>query len=415
MKSENNFVLGTLDEVAEITMGQSPKGETVSSISGVPLLNGPAEFGDYFPVPHQYTSDPKRMAKKGDLLFCVRGSTGKMNWANQDYAIGRGLASIRSKFGQEVNNYLRALLEMKVEELKSSEVGSVITGIKKDDLFKLQIPILEKKDLEKMNFIISQFDEKIETIQTLNEELNTLLTKIFQSWFIDFKFNKKVGLKDNEISKFYKKYYETDIGEIPEDWRLSKIGDELEVMLGGTPSRKIDDYWGGDIGWINSGEINKFRIINPTEYISKEGYESSSTKLLPKRTTLIAITGATLGQVSLNEIEVCTNQSVIGIIGSNNICSEYVYLWIKSTIDKLIANQTGGAQQHINTGNVKEHLVLIPPQGLLKKFENIAKPIFDKIELNVKELEKLKELRKLIIPKIVYGNINISNFNETTL
>ena len=91
------FKKGTLDELAHITMGQSPDGSTVNKTKGVPLLNGPTEFGVNHPEPIQFTTKPHRLAKKNDLLYCVRGSTGKMNWADQDYAIGRGIASIRPK------------------------------------------------------------------------------------------------------------------------------------------------------------------------------------------------------------------------------------------------------------------------------------------------------------------------------
>ena len=91
------FKIGTLDQIANIIMGQSPEGSSVSKEGKIPLLNGPSEFGISHPTPVQFTSSPKRMAKKGDLLFCVRGSTGKMNWADQDYAIGRGIAAIRQK------------------------------------------------------------------------------------------------------------------------------------------------------------------------------------------------------------------------------------------------------------------------------------------------------------------------------
>ena len=74
----------TLGDVAEIVMGQSPSGDTVTAESGFPLLNGPTEFGAHHPTPVQFTTDARRFAQLGDLLFCVRGSTtGRMNWADE--------------------------------------------------------------------------------------------------------------------------------------------------------------------------------------------------------------------------------------------------------------------------------------------------------------------------------------------
>ncbi|OOP57394.1 MAG: hypothetical protein AYP45_03495 [Candidatus Brocadia carolinensis] len=95
--SSDEWKVTTLGDIAQIIMGQSPAGEFCNdNREGIPLLNGPTEFSSYHPNPVQYTTDPKKVAEKGDLLFCVRGSTtGRMNWADRRYAIGRGLASLR--------------------------------------------------------------------------------------------------------------------------------------------------------------------------------------------------------------------------------------------------------------------------------------------------------------------------------
>src|SRR3954467_8508258 len=90
-----------LSDIATIVMGQSPPGETYNrDRRGVPLLNGPAEFGNPHPVPVQWTTEPSRFAAEGDILFCVRGATtGRKCWSDQRYAIGRGLAAIRGREG----------------------------------------------------------------------------------------------------------------------------------------------------------------------------------------------------------------------------------------------------------------------------------------------------------------------------
>ena len=102
----------TLSDIAEIVMGQSPPGSTVSSDSGIALLNGPTEFGPHHPSPVQFTTDARRLAQPGDLLFCVRGSTtGRMNWADQEYAIGRGIAAIRHRSDPTLQPFVRGIIE----------------------------------------------------------------------------------------------------------------------------------------------------------------------------------------------------------------------------------------------------------------------------------------------------------------
>ena len=117
-----------------------------------------------------------------------------------------------------------------------------------------------------------------------------------------------------------------------------------------------------------SRAVNKFRIVEPSEKITELGLKKSSTKLLPTKTTVIAITGATLGQVSLLEINSCANQSVVGIIPNEKIPYEYIFPLIKKHIPELMKHQTGGAQQHINKQNIENLSVKILSQDLFKKY-----------------------------------------------
>ena len=96
-------------------MGQSPEGDDCNNAGiGEPLLNGPTEFGFYSPSPVQWTTNGKKHCVEGDLLFCVRGSTtGRMNWANQSYAIGRGLAAIHHKSDCTLNWFVKAMIDNK--------------------------------------------------------------------------------------------------------------------------------------------------------------------------------------------------------------------------------------------------------------------------------------------------------------
>ena len=91
---------GLLSDLIYLEMGQSPKGNSYNKIKkGTPLLNGPTEFGISHPTPQTWTTQPTKISKINDLIFCVRGSTtGRMNWSDQEYCIGRGVCAIRGKY-----------------------------------------------------------------------------------------------------------------------------------------------------------------------------------------------------------------------------------------------------------------------------------------------------------------------------
>jgi len=310
--------------------------------------------------------------------------------------------------------YYMKSIQKNIEMLGEGSTGQ--TELSRVLLSDLEIDIIE--NIQKQR-IVSEFlkviDKKIELNKKMNENLEEISKTLFKSWFIGFDpvraktEGRPTGLSKEISDLFPDSFEDSELGAIPKGWKVGKIGTYFDVLLGGTPSRKKEEYWNGDIPWINSGEINNFRVISHSELITKSGFENSSTKLMPKRSTLIAITGATLGQVSLNEIEVCANQSVIGISPATSIFPEYVYLWINFTIKKLISSQTGGAQQHINTGNVKDHLIMIPDENISTYLISFFESIFDKISANLFETQTLISLRDTLLPKLISGELKVSD------
>lgn len=245
--------------------------------------------------------------------------------------------------------------------------------------------------------ILEKFDNKIEINKKIIANLEAQAQALFKYYFIDFE-----PFADG-------KFVDSEIGPIPEGWEVKKINDVCDCKLGGTPKKSESTYWDGDIAWINSGEVNKDRILLPTRYITKHGLASSSTKLLKKKTTLIAITGATLGQVSLLEIDSCTNQSIIGIEENLNMPYEYIYLYIKNNINSIISNQTGAAQQHINLNDVKNTDILVPSKKDLKKYLSKATALLGLVSNLYFQNQTLAYTRDALLPKLMAGEIDLEN------
>lgn len=165
--------LDYLSNFLEIEMGQSPEAIFVNKNNiGVPLLNGPAEFTEHYPVPVQYTTYGKRFAEKGDILFCVRGSTtGRMNMADQRYAIGRGLAAITHKQGKHLNSFVKALLDLNLRGLLGGTLGSIFPNLTKDQLFDYKCAIPDILNQEKISNIVSRLETKVHCNNKLNDNL----------------------------------------------------------------------------------------------------------------------------------------------------------------------------------------------------------------------------------------------------
>ena len=249
----------------------------------------------------------------------------------------------------------------------------------------------------KITKFLSNYDDLIENNNRRIKILEEMAQKIYKEWFVDFKF------PGHETTTFK----DSPLGKIPNDWEVKKIGKEYKTYLGGTPSRNEIKYWNGDIPWLNSGKTNELRITEASEYITKAGLEKSSTKLMPKFTTVLAITGATLGQVSMLGDEMCANQSVVGVYSNTN--QEFVFYLLKDKIKKLIQNASGGAQQHINKDIVNEMEFILPTNNILNNFTNILKPINLEIFNLLHKNRVLKQTRDILLPRLISGKIDVEN------
>ena len=176
---------GKLSEVAEIIAGQSPQGEFYNDEGvGTPMLNGPTEFTDEYPIPVQWTKKVTKLCKKGDILFTVRGSsTGRMNFADQEYCIGRGLAAIRPKHDGNIQFLyytLTRISEMILAEAKGA--GTTFPNVSRGDLLKkvILIPTNQNEIIQpivEIAYLIKSKQQKIAILERLKKSLmQNLLT-----------------------------------------------------------------------------------------------------------------------------------------------------------------------------------------------------------------------------------------------
>lgn len=168
-------------------MGQSPKGEEVNNEGiGLPLLNGPTEFTDRYPAPVQHTAYAKKISLPGDILFCVRGSTtGRMNYSDQKYCIGRGLAAIRGRNGYPTP-YVKAVLETYLPKLLAAATGSTFPNVSKDLINNIPVSVLPVENACNISKLIELQEEKVFTNNQINQTLEQMAQALFKSWFVNF-------------------------------------------------------------------------------------------------------------------------------------------------------------------------------------------------------------------------------------
>lgn len=150
-------------------------------------------------------------------------------------------------------------------------------------------------------------------------------------------------------------------GELPKGWKWVKLGDVCSTTSGGTPSRGVNSYYGGDIAWVKSGELNDGVIHTTEETITQEGLKNSSAKIFPSGTLLIAMYGATVGRLGILEKDAATNQAVCAIFPQENIDRDYLFFYLMGERKQLLEISFGGAQPNISQDIVRNIEVLLPP------------------------------------------------------
>ena len=407
----------TIADFVDIVMGQSPPGGTVSGGVGLPLLNGPTEFGPHHPTPIQFTTDARKIAHPGDLLFCVRGSTtGRMNWADQEYAIGRGVAAIRHRCASELQPFVRAVLAFELPELLVQATGSTFPNVSASQLSSIPYPSLSATEQRAIAHILGTLDDKIELNRRMNKTLEAMARALFKSWFVDFDpVRAKMAGRDTGLPKHLADFFpdrlvESELGEIPEGWKIGTVSQLAErIQNGGTPKRSEPTYWErGEIPWLISSEVRQSFVLGTQNFISEKGLEKSSAKMVPARSILVALYGATAGQVSMNYRPLSTNQAVTAVIpsmGNRYFC----LVGLKLEVSALENRAVGSAQQNISKKVVEETIVLLPQIELRSAYDVLVESLFDRIFYSLHETQTLSDLRAALLPKLISGALRVEH------
>lgn len=403
--SSSNIYPGKLVEVAKITMGQSPKGEECNNIgNGLPLLNGPTEFGLTHPNPVQYTTDPKKIAKKGDLLFCVRGSTvGRMNWADQDYAIGRGLCSI-SPDDPENKYFIKSVIDVNLPHLLNIATGSTFPNVSKDMLLQLPIMIPPKEEQLGISNVFESLDLKIQLNYATNKNLEEMAQALFKRWFVDFQF-------PNENGEPYQssggEFEDSELGLIPKGWRVSQLEEFCDISTeGANPSLSTDVIFEHySIPAFDDGKIPVFEL----------GSEIKSNKYKVKKNSILVSklnpeTKRVWKPYCLTENAVCSTE-FINYIPKDHGLIAFCYSVLNSELfhQFLISNTTGStnSRQRAKPIATLSYKMAVGDRSITTLFSKTVDAIYKKSLENILLNKKLADIHDSLLPKLMLGEIRM--------
>ena len=347
-----------LKEIAEINMGQSPSGSSYNnSKKGVAFLQGNRTFGFLYPSVDTWTTEPKKIGKKGSILMSVRAPVGDLNIANEDICIGRGLCSIEMKNGN--NEYLFYLLKNSINEIKLKSTGTVFDSVNKKELEDIEIIDFSKEYQDRISKVLFDIDRKIQ----INTHTNDNLLK-FGLGLITEEMKKQSTKELRNIIKFIKGKKPINISEIKKDKYLS---------------------------YLTIANLNNQENL----------YASTENVIIADNDLLMVMDGASSGDVYYSDYGIVgSTLAKIDIIDTSyNQAS--IYFILKYFSEYIKSKNTGSAIPHTDKEIV--YKLVIPDIDNKKKYENILKNI---LQLN-KQNKILEQLRDTLLPKLMNGEIDL--------
>lgn len=280
-----------------------------------------------------------------------------------------------------------------------------------DEMCETELPI---PSIEKQKEIVREYHILVDRILLNNQliaKLEETAQAIYKQWFVDFEFPNENGLpyKSNGGGMVWCEELEK---EIPVGWEIIPIKYFCKEMKNGaTPSRDNLEYWNSkDIPWIKTGEVSNNILLDAEEYISELGHKNSSTKLLPINTVLMAMYGATAGQVAFLKFETTTNQACCAMICDTIEKASLLYFYLLSN-QKEIANMAiGGAQPNLSKFIIEELPIILPTENIFRDFP--LKKIIDNMEVIVRQNKILQNLNELLLAKMTKVESAMENIKK---
>ena len=304
------------------------------------------------------------------------------------------------------------------QQFHSYANGVTRFGLRKADIGLVEIPLPPLSQQRAIAHILGTLDDKIELNRCMNETLEEIARALFKSWFVDFDpVRAKMESRDPGLPKHLADLFpdclvDSELGPIPEGWEVSEIGREVDVVGGSTPSTKEPAFWDeGNIHWATPKDLSRIQspvLIETERKITSAGLQKISSGLLPVGTVLMS-SRAPVGYLAIAQVPLAVNQGFIAMKCSERISKEYTLSWCYENMDIIKANAGGTTFQEISKRNFRPLKVIVPTTGILKVYDSIVNPLFEKITLNVHESHTLAALRNTLLPKLVSGELQVED------
>ncbi len=352
----------------------------------------------------------------GDIIFVNKATPGRVCLVPDpvDFCIAQDMVAVRANPKRVYPNYLFAVLRSPAvqEKIGQMHVGTLIPHFKKGDFDKLLLPIPEPEAQEFIGDTYFELSAKIDANRRMNATLEAMARALFQSWFVDFdpvraKLDGRppAGLDEPTAALFPAQFQASEVGEIPQGWSVSTVGEISEVVCGKTPPTAVAAYYGDDIPFVTIPDMHgKVFSTSTARKLSVAGANSQPKKTLSSGSICVSCI-ATPGLVVITSEKSQTNQQINSITPDRT--ETYFWYWVMKGLGAQISARGSGGSvlSNLNKSGFEAMKILKPPVTIVRTYHSITAPLFQTILANARESRTLATLRDTLLPKLLSGSI----------
>lgn len=361
----------------------------------------------------------KGKLKRFDSVLTTRGTVGNVGFYDESIPyehvrINSGMVIFRPDNSRIIPRYLYLFLR---SHLFLAQVAALTTGSAQPqlpirDIQKIRIPLPPIYEQSNIALFLGALDDKIDLNRRMNETLEAMARAIFKDWFVDFgpvraKAEGRPPYLSPEIWELFPDALDDE--DKPVGWKVQPLLNHVHLLSGGTPKTNVESYWNGPVAWASAKDVSQCQdlfLVATERTITLQGIEESSTRLIPKYATVVVARGATTGRYCLFGKEMAMNQTCYGLVSEDKRP-----FWLNCAfgflVEKLIHSAHGSVFDTITTKTIESARVIISNETLLEYFERTISPLFLRILSNIEESKTLSQLRDLLLPKLMSGEIRL--------